>query len=113
MEYVTLNNGVIMPVLGFGTYQLHDDQESEDIVYNALIAGYRLIDTAASYGSEAAVGRAIKRSGIPREDIFITTKLWVDDYGDEKTLEAFDRALKRLDVDYIDLYLIHQPFGDV
>lgn len=113
MEYVTLNNGVKMPILGFGAYQLHDDKESEESIYNALMAGYRLIDTAASYGSEPAVGRAIKRSGIPREEIFVTTKLWVQDYGDESSIKAFERSLERLGLDYVDLYLMHQPFGDV
>lgn len=113
MEYVTLNNGVKMPMLGFGCYQLHDDRESEESIYNALMSGYRLIDTAAAYGSEPAVGRAIKRSGIPREEIFVTTKLWVQDYGDESSIKAFERSLERLGLDYVDLYLMHQPFGDV
>lgn len=111
MQTVKLNNGVKMPILGFGTFQLTDPQECEEAVYNALMAGYRLIDTASSYENEEYVGRAIKRSGVPREELFITTKLWVQDYGSAK--EAFQRSLDRLGVDYIDLYLLHQNFGDV
>lgn len=111
MQTVKLNNGVEMPILGFGTFQLTDPQECEEAVYNALMAGYRLIDTASSYENEEYVGRAIKRSGVPREELFITTKLWVQDYGSAK--EAFQRSLDRLGVDYIDLYLLHQNFGDV
>lgn len=111
MQTVTLNNGVTMPILGFGTFQLADPKECESAVYNALQAGYRLIDTAAAYENEEYVGRAIKRSGVPREELFITTKLWVQDYGSAR--EAFERSLQRLGVDYIDLYLLHQNFGDV
>lgn len=111
MQTVKLNNGVEMPILGFGTFQLTDPQECEEAVYNALMAGYRLIDTASSYENEEYVGRAIKRSGVPRQELFITTKLWVQDYGSAK--EAFQRSLDRLGVDYIDLYLLHQNFGDV
>lgn len=113
MQTVILNNGVEMPILGFGVYQIQDANECEESVYNAIVAGYRLIDTAASYLNEEAVGRAIKRSGVPREELFITTKLWVQDTGYEKTKKAFQRSLERLQLDYLDLYLIHQPFGDV
>ena len=113
MKYVTLNNGVKMPILGFGVFQIDDMKECEEAGYNALKAGYRLIDTAAAYGNEEAVGRAIKRSGIPREEIFVTTKLWVSDANYEKTKLAFETSLKKLDLEYIDLYLIHQPFNDV
>ncbi|MGE8082100.1 aldo/keto reductase [Peribacillus loiseleuriae] len=113
MQKVTLNNGVDMPILGFGVYQIQDENECEQSVYEAIMAGYRLIDTAASYLNEEAVGRAIKRSGVPREELFITTKLWVQDTGYEKTKKAFERSLERLQLDYLDLYLIHQPFGDV
>ena len=113
MKYVTLNNGLKMPILGFGVFQIDDMKECEKAVYNALKAGYRLIDTAASYRNEEAVGRAIKRSGIPREEIFVTTKLWVSDANYEKAKLAFETSLKKLDLEYIDLYLIHQPFNDV
>jgi 2,5-diketo-D-gluconate reductase A len=110
---VTLNNGVAMPLLGFGVFQMHDAGECERSVLDAIQAGYRLIDTAASYGNEEAVGRAISRSGVPREDLFITTKLWIPDAGDERTRRAFERSLERLQLEYLDLYLIHQPFGDI
>ncbi|UNL83767.1 aldo/keto reductase [Priestia koreensis] len=113
MKHVTLNNGVKMPAVGFGVYQINDATQCEQSVYDALMAGYRLIDTAAAYRNEEAVGNAIRRSGIPREEIFITTKLWIQDAGYEKAKEAFQKSLARLQVDYIDLYLIHQPFGDV
>jgi 2,5-diketo-D-gluconate reductase A len=113
MQKVTLNNGVEMPILGFGVFQMQDENECEQAVYDAIMAGYRLIDTAASYLNEEAVGRAIKRSGVPREELFITTKLWVQDAGYESTKKAFANSLKRLQLDYLDLYLIHQPFGDV
>lgn len=113
MQKVMLNNGVEMPILGFGVFQMNDPKECEQAVYDALMAGYRLIDTAASYLNEEAVGRAIKRSDVPREELFITTKLWVQDAGYESTKEAFAKSLERLQLDYLDLYLIHQPFGDV
>ena len=110
---VTLNNGVKMPLLGFGVFQVTDPEECERSVYEAIRTGYRLIDTAAAYGNEEAVGRAIKRSGVAREELFVTTKLWIADVGDEGTKPAFERSLKRLQLDYLDLYLIHQPIGDV
>lgn len=113
LQKVKLNNGVEMPILGFGVYQIQDPNECEQSVYDAIMEGYRLIDTAASYLNEEAVGRAIKRSGVPREELFITTKLWVQDTGYEKTKKAFERSLDRLQLDYLDLYLIHQPFGDI
>lgn len=113
MQNVTLNNGVQMPILGFGVYQITDAQECEQSVFDAIQAGYRLIDTAAVYLNEEAVGRAIKRSGVSREDLFITTKLWVQDTGYERTKNAFEKSLQRLGLEYLDLYLIHQPFGDV
>ncbi|TBL78469.1 aldo/keto reductase [Paenibacillus thalictri] len=112
MQTVTLNNGVKMPIIGFGVYQIPDAEECENAVYEALMAGYRLIDTAAGYLNEEAVGRAIKRSGVPREELFITTKLWVQDAGYESAKLAFSKSLNKLQLDYLDLYLIHQPFGD-
>jgi len=113
MQYTVLNNGVEMPLLGFGVFQVTDLEECELSVSAALQAGYRLIDTAAAYGNEEAVGKAIKRSGVAREDLFITTKLWVQDAGYENTKRAFERSMRRLQLDYLDLYLIHQPYGDV
>jgi 2,5-diketo-D-gluconate reductase A len=110
---VTLNNGVTMPLLGFGVFQVPDPEECERSVAEALRTGYRLIDTAAAYGNEAAVGDAIKRSAVPRAEVFVTTKLWVQDAGYDRTKQAFERSLRRLQLDYLDLYLIHQPFGDV
>ncbi|MEU7552810.1 aldo/keto reductase [Streptomyces sp. NPDC044571] len=112
MQTVTLNNGVEMPVLGFGVYQIPPEQ-TEQAVTDALAAGYRLLDTAAAYGNEEAVGRAVRKSGIPREELFVTTKVWIQDAGEENTRRAFERSLHRLGLDYLDLYLIHQPFGDV
>ncbi|MBJ9989447.1 aldo/keto reductase [Paenibacillus sp. S28] len=112
MQTVTLNNGVQMPIIGFGVYQIPDAEECENAVYEALMAGYRLIDTAAGYLNEEAVGRAIKRSGVPREKLFITTKLWVQDANYESAKLAFAKSLRKLQLDYLDLYLIHQPFGD-
>jgi 2,5-diketo-D-gluconate reductase A len=113
MQTVKLNNGVEVPVLGFGVFQITDPVECERSVVEAIQAGYSHIDTAASYQNEEAVGRGIKRSGIAREELFITTKLWIQSQGYEGTLKAFERSLKRLQLDTIDLYLIHQPFGDV
>jgi len=108
-----LNNGVQMPLLGFGVFQIADLAECERAVADALSVGYRLLDTAASYGNEEAVGNAIKRSGVPREELFITTKLWLNDAGYDKTRRAFERSMQRLQLDTLDLYLIHQPIGDV
>ena len=113
MEYTTLKNGVTMPLLGFGVFQVPEGDVCEESVCNALTAGYRLIDTAAVYGNEAAVGRAIRRSGIPRKELFVTTKLWVQDQGYENAKKAVAVSLEKLGLDYLDLYLIHQPFGDV
>lgn len=113
MDSVTLNNGVEMPQLGLGVFQVQDLAVCERSVLAAIEVGYRLVDTAASYLNEEAVGRAIKQSGIPREDLFVTTKLWIQDAGYESTKAAFHRSLQRLGLDYLDLYLIHQPFGDV
>lgn len=113
MQTVTLNNGVKMPILGFGVFQIADAAECERSVLDAIKTGYRLIDTAESYGNEAAVGSAIKNSGIPREQLFITTKLWLEDASYEGAKAAFERSMNRLQLDYLDLYLIHQPYGDV
>jgi 2,5-diketo-D-gluconate reductase A len=109
---VTLNNDVEMPVLGFGVFQIPPDR-TEQTVTDALAAGYRSFDTAAAYSNEDAVGRAITASGIPRDDLFVTTKLWVQDPGEDNTKRAFETSLRRLGLDYVDLYLIHQPFDDV
>ena len=113
MQQITLNNGIEMPVLGFGVFQIKDAKECENTVVEAIRSGYRLIDTAASYLNEEAVGKAIKRCGIPREALFITTKLWIQRDGYEGTKKAFENSMKRLQLDYLDLYLIHQPYGDV
>jgi len=113
MKKVKLNNGVEMPILGFGVFQVKDLEECERSVVDAIETGYRLIDTAQSYGNEEAVGKAIKKSGVPREDLFITTKLWIQSNGYEGTKKAFENSLKKLQLDYLDLYLIHQPYGDV
>lgn len=110
---VVLNNGLEMPLLGFGVFQIEDAEVCERSVLDAIEVGYRLIDTAASYGNEAAVGSAIKRSGVARADLFITTKLWIQDTGYERTKQAFERSMQRLQLEYLDLYLIHQPFGDI
>ena len=113
MKNVILNNGVEMPILGFGVYQIADQSLCEQCVCDALMAGYRSIDTASAYGNEAAVGRAIRRSGIPRGELFVTTKLWIGDAGYDRAKKAFEKSLELLQLDYLDLYLIHQPFGDV
>lgn len=108
----TLNNGIQMPSNGFGVFQINDQTQCEQCVVDAIEAGYRLIDTAAVYGNEKAVGRAIQRCDVPREELFITSKLWVQDAGYEKTKQAIHTSLKKLNLDYLDLYLIHRPFGD-
>src|SRR6476660_8230620 len=113
MQKVKLNNGVEMPILGFGVFQIPDAEECEKSVLDAIQTGYRLIDTAAAYGNEEAVGKAIQRSGVAREELFVTTKLWIQDAGYERAKPAFERSLQRLQLEYLDLYLIHQPFGDV
>ena len=110
---VVLNNGVEMPLLGFGVFQMTDLDECERSVRDALAVGYRLLDTAASYGNEEAVGRAIRGSGLARDELFVTTKLWIADAGYDRAVHAFERSLQRLGLDYLDLYLIHQPYGDV
>jgi 2,5-diketo-D-gluconate reductase A len=109
---VTLNNGVEMPILGFGVYQI-PPEDTERAVGEALEVGYRHVDTAAAYGNEPAVGRAVRTSGIPREELFITTKLWLQAPGEGNARRAFEQSLERLGLDHVDLYLIHQPFGDV
>lgn len=113
MQNIKLNNGVEMPILGFGVFQIPDTAECEKAVLEAIDCGYRLIDTAASYGNETAVGNAIKKSGVPREELFITTKVCIQDVGYEKTKAAFQKSLDLLQLDYLDLYLIHQPYGDI
>ena len=112
MEYVTLNNGVKMPILGFGVYQIKDPKECEQAVADAISVGYRLIDTAASYGNEEAVGRAVRRCKVPREELFITTKLWISDTSYEGARKAFQKSMDKQGLDYLDLYLIHQPMND-
>ena len=113
MEFVTLNNGVKMPILGFGVFQIPDPAACEQAVLDAISVGYRSIDTAASYGNEESVGRAIAASGVDRKELFITTKLWIQSQGYEGTLQAFEQSMQKLGLDYLDLYLIHQPYGDV
>ncbi|MCI7678207.1 MAG: aldo/keto reductase [Streptococcus orisratti] len=112
METVTLSNGVKMPILGFGVFQIPDLGECERVVSEAIEVGYRLIDTAQAYGNEEAVGKAVQKSGLPREDFFITTKVWISNAGYEKAKASLDESLRKLQMDYIDLVLIHQPFGD-
>lgn len=112
MNTIVLNNGVEMPALGFGVFQIPNEEECEQVVLDALKTGYRLLDTASVYQNERAVGNAIKKSGVPRAEIFLTTKAYIQEMGYENTKEAFYRSLEKLGVDYLDLYLIHQPFGD-
>lgn len=112
MKNVTLNNGIEMPILGFGVFQV-PPAETENVVVEAIKSGYRSIDTAAAYRNEEAVGRAVKRCGIARDELFITTKLWIQDAGYEKAKKAFEVSRQKLQMDYVDLYLIHQPLGDV
>lgn len=112
MEYVKLNNGVEMPMEGFGVFQVPDPTQCENAVSDAIESGYRLIDTAAAYMNEEAVGRAISKSGVKRSDLFVTTKLWVQDAGYDAAKRAFETSLSKLGLDYLDLYLIHQPMGD-
>src|SRR4051794_33136600 len=111
VKTVTLNNGVAMPILGFGVFQI-PPADTERAVSEALAVGYRHIDTAAAYRNEEQVGRAIRASGIPREELFVTTKLWIQDAGEEPARRGFETSLARLGLDYLDLYLIHQPFSD-
>ena len=113
MEYTILNNGIKMPMVGFGVFQIHDAKTTQTVVEEAIKTGYRLIDTAQVYGNEEAVGKAIKASGVPREELFITTKLWISDFSYEAAKDAFNESLRKLDLDYVDLYLLHQPFGDI
>lgn len=113
METIKLNNGVKMPLEGFGVFQVDDLQICEQAVLEAIQTGYRLIDTASVYMNEEAVGRALKASGVARQDIFLTSKAYIQEMGYEKTKQAFAQSLEKLDVEYLDLYLIHQPFGDL
>ncbi len=113
MDYIKLNNGIKMPVLGFGVFQIPDRTECVKSVREAIRVGYRLIDTAASYGNEEAVGTAIRESGVDRSELFITTKVWIQDAGYEKTRKAFEKSLGKLQTEYLDLLLIHQPYGDI
>ena len=112
MDYVVLNNGVRMPMQGFGVFQIPDISLCQQAVSDAIGVGYRLIDTASVYGNEKAVGLAIRESGISREEFFITTKAWISEMGYERTLQAFEASIDRLGMNYLDLYLIHMPFGD-
>jgi 2,5-diketo-D-gluconate reductase A len=112
MKYVTLNNGVKMPILGYGVYQIEDLKECERCVLDAIEVGYRLIDTAQTYGNEEAVGRAIKKCNVPREELFITTKVWISNAGYEKAQTSIEESIKKLQLEYLDLVLIHEPFND-
>ncbi|WP_195533023.1 aldo/keto reductase [Bacteroides finegoldii] len=112
MEHITLSNGINMPMLGFGVFQVDDSAVCERVVGDAIEVGYRLFDTAMTYNNEEAVGRAVRNSGIGRKEFFITTKVWISDAGYDRTLQAFDLSLNKLGLDYLDLYLIHMPFGD-
>lgn len=113
MQHVTLNNGLQMPIVGYGVFQIADADECQRSVVDAIESGYRLIDTAASYMNEEAVGKGLRSSGIRREELFVTSKLWVQEAGYERTQRAIEKSLRRLQLDHLDLYLIHQPFGDV
>ena len=113
MQHVVLNNGLQMPIAGYGVFQIADAKECERSVVDAIETGYRLIDTAASYMNEEAVGNGLRASGIARDQLFVTSKLWVQETGYERTQQAIEKSLRRLRLDYLDLYLIHQPFGDV
>lgn len=112
MEYVTLNNGVKMPILGFGVYQIEDPEICEQSVLTAIETGYRMIDTAQAYGNEEAVGKAVAKCGVPREDLFIISKIWISNGGYEKARASIDESLEKMGLDYLDLMLIHQPFND-
>lgn len=112
MQYTTLNNGIQMPMVGFGVFQIEDAETTQRVVEEAIKTGYRLIDTAQVYGNEEAVGKAIKAAGVPREELFITTKLWISDMNYDGAKRAFAESLEKLGLDYVDLYLLHQPFGD-
>lgn len=112
MEYVTLNNGIQMPKVGFGVYQIQDQKQCVQVVLDAIEAGYRLIDTAQSYGNEEAVGKAIRQASVERNELFITTKVWISNYGYEKTKASVEESLRKMQLDYFDLVLLHQPFGD-
>ncbi len=112
MEYVTLNNGVKMPILGFGVYQIEDPEVCEQSVLTAIETGYRMIDTAQAYGNEEAVGKAVAKCGVPREELFIISKVWISNGGYEKAKASIDESLKKMGLDYLDLMLIHQPFND-
>ncbi len=112
MEYITLNNGIKMPKVGFGVFQIKDKEECVRVVLDAIDAGYRLIDTAQSYGNEEAVGEAIAKNSVPREELFITTKVWISNYGYEKAKNSIEESLKKMQLDYLDLVLLHQPFKD-
>lgn len=113
MEFFTLGNGIKVPKLGFGVFQIRDLSQTQEAVTKAIEKGYRLFDTAAAYGNEAAVGKAINASSVAREDFFVTTKLWIQDYRYEDAKQAIDNTLKKMNFDYLDLYLLHQPYGDV
>ena len=112
MEFVTLNNGLKMPKVGFGVYQIKNQEQCKQAVLDAIDVGYRLIDTAQSYGNEEAVGKAIQETQVPRSELFITTKVWISNYGYEKAKASVEESLKKMQLDYIDLVLLHQPFND-
>ena len=112
MEFLTLNNGLKMPKVGFGVYQIKNQEQCKQAVLDAIDAGYRLIDTAQSYGNEEAVGKAIQETSVPRSELFITTKVWISNYGYEKAKASVEESLKKMQLDYIDLVLLHQPFND-